>query len=98
MRWTGVQATVTQTLVPTVGLAGLPQASFSPPPSVPRGAVHANGLHPVTAQPLPKTWCWSSAHTTHRGGWGLLQPWGEPWKEASAETTHRSLLRGLCQS
>ena len=54
---------VTQTLDPT--WAGLTQASFSPPPSALGGAVHANGLHPVTAQPLPEPWCWSSAHTPH---------------------------------
>jgi len=28
---------------------------FSPPPSAVGGAVHANEVHPVTAQPLPQT-------------------------------------------
>ena len=44
-------------------------------------------VHPVTAQPLPEPWCWSSAHsqTEEDGVW--LPSLGEPWEEAPADTT-----------
>ena len=54
-------------------------------------------VHPVTAQPLPEPWCWSSAHTQTEEDGGWLHLLGEPWGEAPAETTQSSLLRGLCQ-
>ena len=50
-------------------------------------------VHPVTAQPLPEPWCWSSAHTQTEEDGGWLHPLGEPWEEAPADTT-QSLCRG----
>lgn len=65
MRRTGIQAMVTQTLVPTMGWAEAGLLSSST--LWQEGALYEYWVNPVIAQPFPESWCWSSAHTTHWG-------------------------------
>ena len=51
------------------------------------------GVHPVPAQPLPESCCWSSAHSPESRGGGEF-PLGRPWRKPLPRP-HTFLLRGL---